>query len=418
MKFKQGFNENTEIHKPAFKEIFSESSNISEDASLKSVQQVINNTLISNLSINSQTFERKQIIQNITNDNMVTLDPTSTAKDFTYNTTPDILPQSGDLIMFLALNANGSLNESIESVGTTLLTEGNVVALEEIESTGKELLTVFEKIQNLTQSKLPGMQLNIKDEKNFSDIANEDDLKVSIFVFNRSRENQMEEISTKNTSVFSDNAEYSTEIYGVRNIELNFMQNGDKLNETLNDDPVKQLINNGSKIQIVESDEMHVLNEGTEFALREFSLTGDFEKNLDANKNIIPIDLTTLHRSQKHENNITDSTGEIYLNASTFPFNHSGENEHQKMSTTKLSDIDIINADTFETVNDKLHSFQGIEPDESSDIGPKLPKCPDPGLCIFWFLAQDLCAEDGHCHGALLCCMWGCSKICVEGVSA
>lgn len=418
MKFKQGFNENTEIHEPAFKEIFSESSNISKDASLKSMQEVKNNTLISNVTINSHTSEPGKIIQNITN-NMSTLDPSSTAKDFTYNTTPDILPQSGDLIMFLALNANGSLNESIESVGSTLLTEGSVVALEEIESTGKELITVFEKIQNLTQSELPALQLNIKDESNISDIANEDNLKVSIFVFNHSRENQMEEISTKNTSVLSDNAEYSTDMYGVQNIELNFMHSykDGKLNETFNEDPVKQLTDHSSKIQTVESEEMQVLNEGTEVALREISSNeDDFVKIFKTNHNIIPTDLRTLHRSQKHKINSTESTSEIDLDASTFTFNYIGEIEHQKMSTTKLSDIDDnINTDRFETVNDKLDSFQHIEPAESSNIGPKLPKCPDPGLCIFWFLAQDLCAEDSHCHGALLCCMWGCSKICVEG---
>ncbi|KFM70543.1 hypothetical protein X975_08088, partial [Stegodyphus mimosarum] len=42
------------------------------------------------------------------------------------------------------------------------------------------------------------------------------------------------------------------------------------------------------------------------------------------------------------------------------------------------------------------------------------PECPPPGICFFWFLAQDTCAQSSHCHGSRICCKIRCSKTCIE----
>lgn len=420
---KPGSKENTQVIQPVIKESFSETSNVSKaDASLTAKQQMINN-IKSDLAIDNQTHETGEFLTNFTDTKMLTLDPTSIAKDFPYNITPDILTQSGDLIVFLALDDNGVVNAPDESEDTSLLNEGTIVALQELASTGKELLSDFEKNQNKIQTQVPALHVTIKGENNFAGVTNEDDFNFSTFEFNRSRKIHMEEISTKDTPIFSDNPEITTIMYGTRNIELNFRNSykGDTLTEISNSEPIsKHLNDHRSKMQFVESEEIPFLNEGTDIALQEFSSTeNDLLTNFETKQNLILTELPTLQRSQKHESNFTDLTSEVHFNVPTFTFNHSRENEQQKIATTKpksnVSDIAGIISDTFETLNTKLDSFQHIKPDESSNIGPKLPKCPDPGLCIFWFLAQDLCAEDSHCHGALICCMWGCSKICVDG---
>lgn len=50
----------------------------------------------------------------------------------------------------------------------------------------------------------------------------------------------------------------------------------------------------------------------------------------------------------------------------------------------------------------------------SSNTHTEAPKCPEPGWCVLWFLAQDTCAKDSHCHGSRICCQWRCSKTCID----
>lgn len=82
---------------------------------------------------------------------------------------------------------------------------------------------------------------------------------------------------------------------------------------------------------------------------------------------------------------------------------------------------DSSNSTNNKVDTDEMKTKNELNENDSQDVGTEIviaqtesPKCPQPGWCIFWFLAQDTCAKDSHCLGSRLCCLWGCSKTCID----
>ncbi|XP_035221392.1 uncharacterized protein LOC118194277 [Stegodyphus dumicola] len=124
------------------------------------------------------------------------------------------------------------------------------------------------------------------------------------------------------------------------------------------------------------------------------------ERVLQSNRNLSEEKLISSGDIKVAENNLE------YLDELE-PFSESATRNSQKMQKEKNATEDLFTKEV---------NVMTIRPTLAENISETLvvPECPPPGICFFWFLAQDTCAQSSHCHGSRICCKIRCSKTCIE----
>lgn len=292
------------------------------------------------------------------------------------NVISDILNQSSDSIFLQALNDNSSNIDSIEFDETSLLSEGGHIAmLQEVSTIGFELLIDSETKQNsilaellTSQSNLIGSDDDLSDEDNFITIQ-----------FNHNNVSELQEAIANMKPTGNSDVEFNAD--DVETGDTEFDSDEHKTGDT-------------------EFDSDEDKPEDTDFDSDEGKIeNGEFDS--DEGK----IENGELNSDEDKTENTNFGSDEDKTENIDF-----GSDEDQT-EDTELGTDEIKNMHNESELSDSVPDGKVTE---ISDIEPEDPRCPDPGWCIFWFAAIDLCAKDSHCHGSLLCCTIGCSKSCVD----
>lgn len=208
-------------------------------------------------------------------------------------------------------------------------------------------------------------------------------------------------IGNSSSSVFLDVE--PTNISGL--IILNFV---DLKNEAT---IAEALIDNTTSIEPISTDSV-VIEEGDAILFQDFSTFGfEFLIESETTKNSL---LSEVLNSQNilitHDDN--DELPTLFGDEAHSALEIANLNEDKGRDFNQsLNEAGLLPRSEIDDLASNLNLSDSNQNNEDEKIKAV---CPEPGWCIFWFLAQDTCAKDEHCLGPRICCLSGCSKTCID----